>query len=128
MTEIKIIAKANYLKGKKLHLPKLPGKNKQGLYRDSKNHSYIYTINKKIKVMNQTIGQQINWDFETNGKLVIKDKNGKLIYWENSNGRWTKHEYNSQGKEIYYEDSEGNVDDYRHKPSDDRVVEIDGVK
>jgi hypothetical protein len=49
MTEIKIIAKANYLKGKKLHLPKLPGKNKnkQGLYGDSKNHSYIYTINKK---------------------------------------------------------------------------------
>lgn len=47
MTEIKIIAKANYLKGKKLHLPKLPGKNKQELYGNSKNHSYIYTINKK---------------------------------------------------------------------------------
>jgi len=47
MAEIKIIAKANYLKGKKLHLPKLPGKNKQGVYGDSKNHSYIYTINKK---------------------------------------------------------------------------------
>lgn len=66
----------------------------------------------------KTIAQLINWDFEANGKLVIKDKNGKLMYWENSNGRWTKHEYNSQGKEIYYEDSEGNVDDYRHKPSE----------
>ena len=57
--------------------------------------------------MNQTIAQQIKWDFKTNGELVIKDKNDKLIYWENSNGRWTKHEYNSQGKEIYYEDSTG---------------------
>jgi hypothetical protein len=28
MTKLKTIAKANYLKGKKLHLPKLPGKNK----------------------------------------------------------------------------------------------------
>jgi len=28
MPKLKIIVKANYLKGKKLHLPKLPGKNK----------------------------------------------------------------------------------------------------
>ena len=47
MPKLKIIVKVNYLKGKKLHLPKLPGKNKQGLYGDSKNHSCIYTINKK---------------------------------------------------------------------------------
>lgn len=32
----------------------------------------------------QTIGQWLNWDFETNGDLEINDKNSKRIYWENS--------------------------------------------
>ena len=36
--------------------------------------------------MKQTIAQQIKWDFETNGSLVIKDKNGKEIYFEDSDG------------------------------------------
>jgi hypothetical protein len=33
-----------------------------------------------------TIAQQIKWDFEVYGELVIKDKNGKQIYFENSSG------------------------------------------
>ncbi len=43
-----------------------------------------------------TIAQQINWDFKTNGDLVIKDKSGKETYFEKSNGYWTKHEWDSQ--------------------------------
>ena len=35
----------------------------------------------------QTIGQWLKWDFERNGSLQIRDKNGKLIYYENSFGR-----------------------------------------
>jgi hypothetical protein len=54
-----------------------------------------------------TIAQQIKWDFKTNGKLTIKDKNGNRIYWENSFGDWAKREYDSQGNEIYYENSGG---------------------
>ena len=123
----------------------------------------------------KTIAQQINWDFEANDSLVIRNKNGKLIYFENSaefwakyeydsegneiyyinsDGFWTKYEYDSKGKriyiatsdgfwskreydfqgnEIYYENSHGTIVDNRHKPSDDKVVEIetieiDGVK
>ena len=53
------------------------------------------------------IAQQIKWDFKTNGSLEIKDKNGKYIYYETSNGFWSKREYYSQGKEIYYENSNG---------------------
>ena len=34
----------------------------------------------------KTIAKQIKWDFKTNDDLKIRDKNGKLIYWENSNG------------------------------------------
>ena len=66
----------------------------------------------------KTIAQQINWDFEANGQLEIKDKNGGLIYHEFSNGFWSKMEWDSQDLVVYYEDSEGNVEDYRHKPSE----------
>ena len=52
-----------------------------------------------------TIGQQIKWNFETNGNLVIKNKNGRTIYNEDSNGVWGKYELDSQGKVIYHEDS-----------------------
>jgi hypothetical protein len=58
--------------------------------------------NKKIKKM--TIAQQLKikeFPFE------IKDKNGKEIYYEESNGFWWKREYDSNGKEIYYETSKG---------------------
>ena len=34
----------------------------------------------------KTIAEQIKWDFKTNGDLVIRDNQGKLIYCENSNG------------------------------------------
>ena len=97
----------------------------------------------------KTIAQQINWDFEANGVLEIKNKNGNRIYFEFSDGYWTKREYDSEGCIIYYEnsdahwakteyDSKGNVIffensdgqivDNRPKPSEDSVVESDDVK
>jgi hypothetical protein len=73
-----------------------------------------------------------------------------IIYCENSNGYWSKREYNDNGNEIYYEDSDGywvkreyddnnNVSyfedsngyiiDKRPKGScNGKVVEIDGKK
>ena len=96
-----------------------------------------------------TIAQQIKWDFKTNGRLEILDKNGRTIYNEGSNGVWTKREWNSQGKEIYYENSNGYwekceynsqgnkiyyenstgvIEDNRPKSCEGKVVEIDGVK
>ena len=96
-----------------------------------------------------TISQQIKWDFETNGYLEIRDKNGNLIYeefsngfwvkyeydsqgnriyWENSNGYWRKHEYDSGGNQIYYEDSEGKIVDNRPKPCENKEIIIGGEK
>ena len=96
-----------------------------------------------------TIAEQIKWDFKTNGELVIKDKNDKLIYWENSNGFWSKWEHDSQGNTIYFEsssgfwekwehDSQGNtiyyenlyglIIDNRPKPYENKVIEIEGIK
>jgi len=52
----------------------------------------------------KTIAQQLNVkDFP----FTIKDKNGKEIYFENSNEWWRKWEYDSNGNEIYWEDSTG---------------------
>ena len=51
-----------------------------------------------------TIAQQLKikeFPFE------IKDKNGKEIYNERSNGYWWKREYDANGNKIYYEDSDG---------------------
>jgi len=99
--------------------------------------------------MTQTIGQQIKWDFETNGELIIRDKNGrtiydedsngvwvkyernsqgKVIYYEDSNRDWVKYERNSQGKVIYYEDSDGVIKDNRPKSCEGKIVEFDGEK
>jgi len=96
-----------------------------------------------------TIAQQINWDFKTNGSLIIRDKNGnliyrefsngvwgkyernsqgRLIYYEGSNGYWEKREWDSQGKEIYYEDSDGVIKDNRPKSCEGKIVEFDGEK
>ena len=131
MPKLKIIAKANYLKGKKLHLPKLPSKNENEQESQPRHLEIIkpirtFTTNKKIKVM--TIAQQINWDFKTNDELEIKDKNDKQIYCEYSDGYWAKWEYDSQGNVMYYEDSDGEIIDKRPKPCEGKIVEIEGVK
>ena len=71
----------------------------------------------------QTIGQWLNWDFEANGTLVIKDRSGKYIYLERSNGYWSKWERDSQRKVIYSEDSNGEIEDNRPKPSRELTLE-----
>jgi YD repeat-containing protein len=54
--------------------------------------------------MKETIAQflKVN-DFP----FFIKDKNNKLIYYEDLNGYWSKTEYDQDGKEISYENSNG---------------------
>ena len=78
--------------------------------------------------MKQTIAQKIKWDFETNDELRIKDNNGKLIYWEDSNRVWEKSEYDSQGRLIYRENSFGRIIDKRPKPCEGKIVEFEGEK
>jgi uncharacterized membrane protein len=96
-----------------------------------------------------TIAQQIKWDFKANGILEIRDKNDNLIYYEHSNGFWSKREYDSKSNEIYrehstgywskreydsegnqtyYENSDGVIEDNRPKPCEGKVIEIEGVK
>jgi hypothetical protein len=51
-----------------------------------------------------TIAQQLKIkDFP----FDIKDKNGNVIYFEDSDGFWWKREFDSNGNKIYYENSTG---------------------
>ena len=72
----------------------------------------------------QTIGQWLEWDFEANGNLEIRNKNGNLIYKERSDGLWEKYEYDDRGNERYYEDSNGFIFDNRIP----EVIEHNGRK
>ena len=56
--------------------------------------------------------------------LIIKDSNGKEIYYENYNGYWNKREYDSNGKEIYYENSNGEIHDNRPKTDVQKAIEL----
>ena len=62
---------------------------------------------------NQTIAQFLKVkDFP----FIVKDKNGKIIYYENSDGNWSKREYDSNANVIHYENSDGTIIDNRPKP------------
>ena len=39
--------------------------------------------------------------------FIIKDSNGKEIYYEDSEGDWRKQEWDSEGNQIYFENSDG---------------------
>ena len=89
--------------------------------------------------MSKTIAQQLNikeFFFE------IKDKEGRVVYFEDSNNFWVKREYDlndnyiyherssgywvkreydySNNNEIYYEDSDGKIIDNRPKETTDQ--------
>ena len=73
-----------------------------------------------------TVAQLLKHDFPK-GSLYLYDSNGNQIYYETSDGYWSKHDYDPNGKEIYYEDSFGYIKDNRPKQScHGKVVEIDG--
>jgi hypothetical protein len=60
----------------------------------------------------KTIAQQLNvkeFPFE------IKDKNGNLLYHEDSYGYWSKCELDENGNVQYYENSNGKIIDKRVK-------------
>jgi len=39
--------------------------------------------------------------------IEIKDENGNETYYEDSDGYWSRYEYDKNGKGTYYEDSDG---------------------
>jgi hypothetical protein len=68
----------------------------------------------------KTIAQELK---VTEFPFVIKDKNNKKIYYENSNGYWWKQEFDKNNNEIYYENSNGYIIDNRPKSTPEFTME-----
>jgi hypothetical protein len=65
--------------------------------------------------------------------IKIKDANGNVTYYENSNDYWYRYErdrYDANGTVTYYEDSEGfkRGTPKSAKTCEGKVVEVDGIK
>jgi hypothetical protein len=54
-----------------------------------------------------TVAQLLKHDFKSKGSLYLYDSNGNIIYYEHSDGYWSKREFDSNGNITYYEDSDG---------------------
>lgn len=80
--------------------------------------------------INDANGNQTYYE-ESNGFWSKReyDTNGNKTYYENSNGFWRKYEHDANGNETYYEDSEG---EKRGTPTSQscagKVIEVDGKK
>ena len=71
------------------------------------------------KLFNQPVTIKSNRVYDQNGNRIYfetsdgdwskyeYDSNGKVIYFEKNNGFWVKYEYDTNGNEIYWETSDG---------------------
>ena len=95
-----------------------------------------------------TVAKLLKYDF-IKGDLNLFDSNGKETYFEDSDGHWSKREYNSNcnqtyfessngywskseydsnGNEIYYENSKGTIIDNRPKENCGKTVAVNGIE
>jgi hypothetical protein len=99
----------------------------------------IPMVMKSIMRIQMDIG--LKREYDTNGNRIYYetsdgfwskydyDSNNNHIYLENSTGYWFKREFDDNGNCIYYETSNGYIFDKRPKAScDGKVVEIDGKR
>jgi hypothetical protein len=54
----------------------------------------------------EAISKQLKFKIDPSEPLVIKDKDGNVVYLENSDDFWYRSEY-VDGNEVYYENSNG---------------------
>jgi len=55
--------------------------------------------------------------------FILKDKNNNRIYYENSDGYWSRCEFDSKNNEIYWENSNGYITDNRTKPTPEYTMD-----
>ena len=62
--------------------------------------------------------------------IEIRDTNGKVTYYEDSNRFWAQWERDDNGNQAYYEDSNGSKwgTPKSSKTCEGKVVEVDGIK
>ena len=60
--------------------------------------------------------------------IKIKDEKGNETYFENSDGYWSRYEYDENGNQTYYETSTGYKVGTKRVSCSGKVIEIDGKK
>jgi hypothetical protein len=60
--------------------------------------------------------------------IEIKDGDGKLAYYETSDGYWSRCEYDEKGNQTYYENSDGDTKGNKRDSCAGKVIEVDGKK
>ena len=83
-------------------------------------------------IFNQPVTIDDNYVYDTNGRVIIDDNyvydtNGRVIYFEDSNGYWTKREYDNNGNEIYFEDSTGYWEKYEYDVNGNEIYYEDST-
>jgi hypothetical protein len=89
------------------------------------------TIAKQLKIkefpfeINNSNGKEIYWE-DSDGYWSKReyDSMGKEIYYESSYGYWSKSEWDSKGVRIYFEDSDGEIIDNRPKTDVQKAIEL----
>ena len=81
----------------------------------------IKDANGNVTYYEDSDGDWCKWEY---------DANGKEAYFENSEGFWRRREYDAEGEETYYEDSDGvkKGTPRSSKSCDGKVIEVDGKK
>ena len=79
-------------------------KNDFPLFKNMEDYGFYDQLSKKelIYIFSGIFGQPVRYRY---GGII--DENGKEIYFENSNGKWWKKEYDKNGNQIYYERFDG---------------------
>ena len=75
-------------------------------------------------------GNEVYWE-DSNGYWSKReyDNQGNEVYREDSKGYWAKWEYDDQGNEVYWEDSNGVIIDNRPQQNcEGKIIEVDGKK
>jgi YD repeat-containing protein len=102
-------------------LVKLELKNKEIYYNNSMKDNQTIAQFLKVKafpfIVNDDKGNIIYYeDSDGYWTKYEYDDQSNPIYFEDTNGYWTKLEYDKKGNEVYYEDSKGIIIDKRPKP------------
>ena len=79
---------------------------------------------KKLSKIYKELGIEFTFPIE------ITEANGRVTYFEDSDGYWHRYERDANGDETYYENSYGTKEGTPRsaKTCEGKVVEVDGIK
>ncbi|MCK9320353.1 hypothetical protein [Methanoculleus sp.] len=97
--------------------------------------SFVVHDEKDNRIYCEDSDDWVKWEYNKEGNMIYfensdgfwskrkYDKKGNEVYYENSDGFWSKSEYDEKRNKVYYEDSDGEIFDERVKELTVKEVE-----